>query len=63
MCNKSPLTKQNAITAISTIRHLRRKKGSKKRLEKRFYFCRECDAFHLTSMKKQKYYGKASRDI
>lgn len=55
MCQKTCLSKAEAINAISVIRVLRRKKGSKKRNERRFYWCGECEAFHLTSMKKQDY--------
>ncbi len=34
-------------------------KNSKKRLETRYYWCCECNAYHLTKKpKKSKYYGR-----
>ncbi len=48
MCEKRPLSKREAQEALNWIRRNRGRKSMKKRLENRYYFCPECQAWHLT---------------
>lgn len=60
MCNKKPLTKEGAICALRIIRgkHNNRKADKKPR---RFYYCKECEAWHLTSQTNKQFYSHRSK--
>jgi len=50
MCKKKPFDRVGAMLAIAEA-----KAGTKwKRGEIRMYWCKQCNAFHLTSQKKRK---------
>lgn len=48
-CNKKKFTKFEAMLYLVNSDY-RQKRGRTKRKECRYYYCKECDAYHLTSM-------------
>lgn len=48
MCGKQRFSKKEAGTILNYIKKHGRKKNSKRK-EKRYYFCDECNSYHLTS--------------
>lgn len=59
MCNKRAFSKEEAETALYQVRSRKHNKHFRKiHMERRKYFCKECNAFHLTKSKKR-VYGKA----
>ena len=49
MCDKKQFSKREAQGALNRNRHIKSKKGQKRRKEVRFYHCPECNMWHLTS--------------
>jgi len=46
MCTKVQLTKKQAVEALRVLSNCRKQY----RKEKRYYYCQDCNAWHLTSM-------------
>ena len=51
ICKKKPF--QNRKKAKAVLKEIKKKKSSK-RTEQAYYYCEECQAYHLTSMSKKK---------
>jgi len=49
MCKKRCFSKAEASDLVYTARWYRKHKRAKRRKERRFYWCEECNAFHVTS--------------
>ena len=49
MCHKRKFDKIGAAIALSTIKGRNRLNNDWNRRELRMYYCKECDAWHLTS--------------
>lgn len=49
-CNKNKFTKFEAMMYIAQAEMLnKKKKGKSRRKECRYYYCKECNSYHLTS--------------
>lgn len=51
-CRKRSMTLLDAMLTVANARGARacKRHGWQKRNERRYYFCEECEAFHVTSM-------------
>lgn len=54
MCHKVTFSKIDAQIAVYHARYARGHFKSTRRRESRFYWCKECNGFHLTSKSKKK---------
>lgn len=54
MCGKKPLTKEKAEGILYAARNLPNRMRDK--VVRRKYFCKECDAWHLTSERSKEYH-------
>ena len=55
-CSKKCLTRNEAITSMIRIKKTRKSRLKHDGKPIRYYYCRECEAFHLTSMSLKQFY-------